>query len=333
MDNTHESASFNAQKAEALGLISAADVEVLDPVLSRCHCISAAAGDIILKNNTANTVAYILLKGRLEVTLDPGQASAIAEILPGELVGEVSALIGKQTSAWVEAAEPSELVELERGTLLTMARTSHHFSYGLLQSVCNRLYSSNRAALKSEQESLQNLKRSMTDQLTGLKNRTWLDTNMPEILEHLTRRDSGLYLFMIDLDHFKRINDTWGHAGGDQVLREVAQTLVHTLRPSDHLVRMGGEEILALADNIADADAAATVAERLRVAVERLCVNHDNSAQDGAEGDAETTAIRVTTSIGWSRFEPGESLETVMARADQAVYRAKGAGRNRVEPG
>lgn len=333
MDSTHEIDRFNALKAEALGLISAADIELLDPLLSRCHCINAAAGDIILKNNTANTVAYILLKGRLEVTLDPGQASAIAEILPGELVGEVSALIGKQTSAWVKAADASELVELERDTLLTMARTSHHFSYSLLQSVCNRLYSSNRAAQKSEKESLQNLKRSMTDQLTGLKNRTWLDNNTPELLEHLTRRDSGLYFFMIDLDHFKRVNDTWGHAIGDLVLREVAQTLVLTLRPSDHVVRMGGEEILALTDNIKNPDAAATMAERMRSAVESLLVIPDNNAEDGVKNKAETTAIRVTTSIGWSRCKPGESLENVLARADQAVYRAKEAGRNRVEPG
>lgn len=323
MDTKRKTGSFNALQAEALGLISADDVAPLDAVLSRCACISAAAGEIILKNNTANAVAYILLKGRLEVTLDPGQESAIAEILPGELVGEVSALVGKETSAWVEAAEPSTLVELQRETLLTMARTSHHFSYSLLQSVCNRLYSSNRAAQKSEQESLQNLKRSMTDQLTELKNRTWLDANMPGLLEHLNKRDSGLYMFIIDLDHFKRINDTWGHVAGDQVLREVAQTLLRTLRPSDHVVRMGGEEILVLANNMTSTAAAANVAERVRSAVEDLSVDYNSNA--GA------ASIRVTASIGWSRFQPGESLETVLARADQAVYRAKTAGRNRVE--
>ena len=314
---------FSGRQAEAMGLIAAEDVAALDPLLSHCRRIAVEPGAVILKNDSANAVAYILLSGRLEVTLDPGQTAAIAEIKPGELVGEVSALVGKTTSAWVEAAEASELVELERETLLAMARTSHHFSYALLHSVCNRLYSSNRAAHRSEQESQQNLRRSMTDPLTGLKNRAWLENALPALLQALQSDDSGLHLFMIDLDHFKVINDTWGHIAGDQVLREVAKALVRTLRPADHVVRMGGEEMIALTNNVTTAAAAMAVAERLRQAIERLRIQRDDSE----------VAIQLTTSIGWSRFHPGESLETVLERADQAVYRAKTGGRNRVEAG
>jgi diguanylate cyclase len=119
---------------------------------------------------------------------------------------------------------------------------------------------------------------------------------------------------MVDIDHFKRFNDTWGHAAGDQVLVAVGQALTSVVRPGDHVVRVGGEEILVIARS-------ATVGERLRQAVEQR--------QVALEGSAEL--LQVTISVGGARHQPGEPGETTLERADQALYRAKNGGRNRVE--
>jgi diguanylate cyclase (GGDEF)-like protein len=127
---------------------------------------------------------------------------------------------------------------------------------------------------------------------------------------------------MADIDHFKRLNDTYGHSTGDVVLKAVARRLSDTLRPTDFLVRYGGEEFVALLPG-ATADTAHIAAERLRKAIER-------------EEHLSTTAmgtLRVTISLGIAVLQPGDSLERLIERADVALYRAKAAGRNQAAAG
>ena len=160
-----------------------------------------------------------------------------------------------------------------------------------------------------------------TDPLTQLLNRRALADRITAEMERALRYDSTLALLMIDLDHFKRVNDTYGHLVGDDVLRDVARLLLDTIRLSDIVARYGGEEFLVLLPETDDAGAE-SFAERIRVAVEA----HDFT-NNGAH-----PMLRLTSSVGVAMFPAAriESVEDLFARADAALYRAKADGRNRV---
>jgi two-component system, cell cycle response regulator len=168
--------------------------------------------------------------------------------------------------------------------------------------------------LRSRAVALERL--AFSDALTEVANRRFLDRQLDALVGAANRHGRPLALAMIDLDHFKAVNDAHGHGVGDAVLAEVAARLSGRLRVEDHLGRFGGEEFLVLLPDT-DADAAAGVAEALRAAV---CA--EPIAARGAE-------IVMTASVGWAVYE-GESPHQLVARADAAMYRAKAEGRNRV---
>ncbi len=153
-----------------------------------------------------------------------------------------------------------------------------------------------------------------TDQLTGLHNRKHLDTILRHEGIRSQRYGTQLSLMMLDIDHFKRINDNFGHQVGDQVLKQVARCLKNALRESDVLGRWGGEEFLLLCPNTGLQDAS-LLAEKLRQQVEQLKC-HDQ--------------LIVTVSIGVAQMQQGERTEQTIGRADAMLYRSKHHGRNQV---
>jgi diguanylate cyclase (GGDEF)-like protein len=147
------------------------------------------------------------------------------------------------------------------------------------------------------------------DALTGMLNRH----AAAGLLEQERGSASGRYLALVDIDHFKQINDTYGHSAGDAVLRDIAQTLRANLREQDWAARWGGEEFLLVLST--DEHGAATALERLRTAIAAL----------HAPGGIET--LRITVSIGATRWDAGSASEAIN-RADAALYGAKSSGRN-----
>jgi diguanylate cyclase (GGDEF)-like protein len=161
--------------------------------------------------------------------------------------------------------------------------------------------------------------RATRDGLTGLANRRQADDVLPELMELDDRgRLAGIAVVSFDLDRFKKINDTWGHAVGDRVLRRFAQILMRSARRADLVFRYGGEEFLAVLVE-QDITAATRFAERVRVAT---------AAIDDMQPVPPAT---ITVSAGAVMRNPGEPLDDVIARADALLYRAKNNGRNRVE--
>ncbi len=156
------------------------------------------------------------------------------------------------------------------------------------------------------------------DELTGLFNRRHMSTLLTQ--EHLRTQRSGapLCIVLMDLDHFKRINDGHGHHAGDAVLKGFAEAGRQALRGTDVLARWGGEEFLLMLPG-ADAGQAASVVERIRAQL--AAVSFDEVAP----------GLGVTFSAGLALFEPGQTLDQAVERADQAMYRAKTGGRNRTE--
>lgn len=169
--------------------------------------------------------------------------------------------------------------------------------------------------LRALKENLATLEEAAThDRLTGAWNRRRFEEAAHAEMSLARRRRAPVSLIMLDLDHFKRVNDTHGHAAGDRVLAGATATFRQALRSSDALTRWGGEEFLVLSP-ATPLDGAVNLAERIRA---------------GLEASPFPDIGRVTLSAGVAEYQEGESLETWVDRADQALYRAKAEGRNRV---
>ena len=161
------------------------------------------------------------------------------------------------------------------------------------------------------------LMESITDPLTGLLNRRQFMALSNREETRARRHDLVFAVLMLDIDHFKKINDTYGHPIGDLAIKALADVCNRALRPHDILARYGGEEfVLTLPQT--DREGALVVAERIREAVEQNEVATDQGP------------VRFTVSIGVSMYRRGKPFDQVMEHADQALYRAKQGGRNRV---
>ncbi|CAH0258521.1 diguanylate cyclase [Pseudomonas carnis] len=160
--------------------------------------------------------------------------------------------------------------------------------------------------------------KALIDPLTGLPNRAAWSERLDYEVNAWHQRGNSLSLAMLDLDHFKRINDGYGHLAGDKVLKIIANVLSKRLRPTDFIARFGGEEFVLLMPDSALADALA-VGELLREAI-AACPFH-------FKGEPVT----ITVSMGVAQFQAGERSDLALKRADQALYRAKAAGRNQVQ--
>lgn len=160
--------------------------------------------------------------------------------------------------------------------------------------------------------------KALIDPLTGLPNRAAWSERLEYEVNAWHQQGNNLSLAMLDLDHFKRINDGYGHLAGDKVLKIIANVLSKRLRATDFIARFGGEEFVLLMPDSALGDAL-ELGERLRAAIE-ACPFHFKGER-----------VTITMSIGMAQFQPGERSDLALKRADEALYRAKAAGRNQVQ--
>jgi diguanylate cyclase len=161
---------------------------------------------------------------------------------------------------------------------------------------------------------------SLTDTLTNLANRRCLDEKLEEAIAEALAEGNDLSVLVGDVDHFKRFNDTWGHATGDQVLRLVAQCFKANTKGRDTTARYGGEEFVVIMPHTA-LNNAVTVASQIRAAVETKKIVKRST------GESLGT---ITVSIGAARYRPGECASDFLSRADRCMYAAKNGGRNQV---
>ena len=180
--------------------------------------------------------------------------------------------------------------------------------------------SSQVAELKKNLDNVK--KEALTDGLTGLANRKAFDKQIRDWVEEAGTSGTDLCLLMLDIDHFKRFNDSYGHQTGDQVLRLVARTLTDGIKGRDFASRFGGEEF-ALIFPDTPLSAAVRVADSLRHAVEGKEVVNKNS---------NLSLGRITLSGGLAHYIKGESVTSFIERADEALYEAKKSGRNNIKP-
>jgi diguanylate cyclase len=195
------------------------------------------------------------------------------------------------------------------------------------QEVAARLHSLAERVAHMEQEALgfrehleEQRQKALIDPLTGLPNRAAWSERLDHEISQWQQHGNTLMLAMLDLDHFKRINDNYGHLAGDKVLKIIATVLRKRLRGTDFIARFGGEEFVLLLPSTVPA-AGMKLLEHLRASIE-ACPFHFKGER-----------VTITISMGLTAFKPDEHSDLVLKRADQALYRAKNAGRNRVELG
>jgi len=268
--------------------------------------------EVLLRAGTRNDELYVVISGRLSVHV-PGAEQPHVRLGAGECVGELSFLDGHDVSADVIADEPTLVLALDPDQLWPLIDSSAEVARNLLRILAGRVRGDVAALAESGRQQRQLEHVATVDGLTGLRNRRWLDDAFARQVARAARTGQALSVLMIDVDHFKRLNDEHGHRAGDVVLRDVAQTLASGLRPVDLLARYGGEEFAVLLPGLGSQTAIA-VAERLRQAVEA------GRAQDRPGA---------TVSVGVASLCADESLPAILGRADAALYRAKQSGRNR----
>jgi two-component system, cell cycle response regulator len=203
------------------------------------------------------------------------------------------------------------------GTLTLVARAEKRFGKDVREMLA---VIANQVAIALENGFLYRKMETMatTDGLTGLTNHRTFQQRFADLLERAARHGHRVALLLCDVDHFKKVNDTYGHPVGDEVLRRVARVLQEVPRKIDIPARYGGEEFAVLLDNV-DVAQAKQVAERIRIEISRVVVDSDKGP------------LSVTESIGIAAFpDDGKDRATLIERADLALYHAKHTGRNRV---
>lgn len=299
-------------------LFEGMDFSNVEYMLERCTLRELASGEKLLQPEVENRHLYMILSGELSVHL-VGQATLEhTALVAGECTGEISLVDGKNPSALVVAAKPTRVLVVPHDTVWSMVDQSHDVARNLLAIIAGRMRNDNSALITSHNKRAQYEHQATVDALTGVHNRRWMSEAFPRVLHRCKLDSSNSAILVIDIDFFKRVNDTYGHLVGDVALKSLAKIMQVNLRPHDLLVRYGGEEFAILLPDTG-IEQARSIAERLRTMV---------AANEIISGDL---VFKITVSIGIAPTMQEGSLEDFFGAADRALYRAKELGRNRIE--
>lgn len=296
---------------------------LMDPIwelLRQCEVRNLSEGEVLLEKDQSNRTMFLVLGGTLKVYLDDEHQREAAELGLGQTVGELSVIDGSAASAHVVSASETSLLCVDQKTFWRLTRASHCFCTNLLIVLSMRMRSSNVSLEESENLQWKFEQQALTDGLTGIYNRRWLDQMLPRLLQRSEQDDLPFCVLMIDVDHFKKFNDNYGHAVGDNALCVVAETLVKNVRPIDLVVRYGGEEFCVLIPET-DLQSGIGTGERLRKAIHKTEICDDSGRPTPG----------ITISAGLAERRTGENADDMLKRADQALYLAKAQGRDRLE--
>ena len=292
-------------------------LESIEYLLDACPVVDFPVGSELLSPGKPNSNLYLVLGGRLSVHLGEKTYTPHIVFESGDCAGEMSILDAKPVSAFVIAQENCRLMVIRQETVWALINASHGVARNLLYVLSGRMRYDNEALVNSIKLQREYEHVASTDGLTGLHNRRWLNDAFKRQMGRCERNGHPCSIIMIDIDHFKQMNDRFGHLAGDRILCTVAQVLLNMLRPTDLVARYGGEEF-ALCLPETPLKGAWTIADRLRKAI-------SNTPTPFEEGKLLPA---VNVSLGVASMQPGQSLDALLSAADSALYRAKSNGRN-----
>lgn len=232
--------------------------------------------------------------------------------------GEQADLFGSVLESWSSRNE-APLPEQPAGEIGLLLQHTHTMRRAIA-TLKGRLDDSHREVEQLRREVIKAREDSLVDGLTGLRNRKGFDLALASCLTESDDEERGPSLLIADIDHFKRINDSYGHLFGDLVIRAVARILKDNVKGMDTAARYGGEEFVVLLPNT-PLDGARRLAEKIRATIAQCAIKRVGR---------EEIVSNVTVSLGVACYRAGESANEFLARADAALYGAKGEGRNRV---
>jgi diguanylate cyclase (GGDEF)-like protein len=292
-------------------------------------------GQTLITMGSVHNTLFVLLSGELSVWLQARSVAGVqglaasadlslvgrkevARVLPGDTVGEQSLIDGQNANAWAIAEQESQVLAVPSEMVWQSMQSDSKIALNLLRMMSARVRNAN-AGLNEAMLTQQRLARDAeTDVLTGLHNRRWMDHHYPRTLRRYESPGRSASLLMIDIDHFKRVNDAYGHPVGDAVLCHAARCIEIALRPGDLCARYGGEEFCVLLPDV-DASMASRIAQR-------ICTTFTATPFALASGDS----LSISVSIGVASWDQVRPLSALLEAADGALYQAKREGRNRV---
>ncbi|MDD4963465.1 MAG: GGDEF domain-containing protein [Gallionella sp.] len=290
---------------------------MLDMVLESATPLTLSTGDVLLSPGGNNYHVYLILSGVLAVHFDSLDSPEIRELTQGTSVGELSILDGTSPSAYVVAKVESQVFPIHCDLLHKLIADTNPVAANLLRLIIRWLKSNTRRIIQDRMYIEELSGYAKIDGLTGLYNRRWLNNALPRLLDQAINSVQPLCLMMIDVDHFKKYNDTHGHLGGDHALIAVGEVLRNTVRPYDFTMRYGGEEFMVILPNTSQ-DEGVMIAERIRQAIENKGIFSASGAM----------LPSVTISIGLTVSHATSTPQSLIAAADAQLYRSKESGRN-----
>ncbi|MES2948002.1 MAG: GGDEF domain-containing protein [Pseudomonadota bacterium] len=315
-------AGFHADQVPTVlqgsGLFKGVELATIDSELKDSRIQAIEPGQVLLDPKHINTHIYIVLSGELLVCLEPKISNPLVRLGVGDCVGELSIIDASAPSAYVVTSVPTHLLVISKPVLWRMLAVQQVMALNLLHVLARRIRENNAVLLGSLELQRQYRSKAETDALTGLHNRAWFEEVFPKQLELCERTGQSVSLLMVDIDHFKKVNDQYGHTCGDEALRHMGNLLRRNLRSTDLCARYGGEEMIVLMPGTEIIHGQLT-ADRLRESVASTPLR----LQDGRE-------LVIQISGGIAQWQPGTVLNDLIRSADQALYRAKNDGRNRV---
>jgi diguanylate cyclase (GGDEF)-like protein len=304
-------------------LLSAKEIEL---VAEHMATAEHAAGETVFREGDAGDNLYILAAGAAAVTikLPDGGAHEIARFSPGDFVGEMSIFDNAPRSASLVALEKSTLYSLSRDAFSEVIEQHPGIAlklmYRMLNITTQRLRGTSEFVSEMVQWGEGARRRAVTDELTGVYNRRFLEDSLGTYVAEAVEKGQELCLVMVDLDHFREINELYGHVIGDETIKAAAGVFKSLLREGDVIARYGGDEFVIVLPDTEPEHGTALMAQ-VCAEVARLELLKDKKGAITA----------VTSSMGVAGFPVhATDLSHLRAAADAALYRAKEGGRNRV---
>lgn len=299
-----------------VALLREVDPLTLQKLLTSCTFRDLLPDEVLLTPGRANRHVYVVMSGSVRVHLDDLSGPPYVELPVGECVGELSILGDTKVTAHVVGNEAARLMVIDQDLLWLLIDHSPQLARKLLYTLSHRVGSDNlilRRSLRRQRESELNAN---LDALTGIANRRGLTSYFDALVESGATQNAPLSLMMMDIDHFKRFNDTHGHVLGDSVLCAVAGILAdHTTQGL--AARYGGEEFSIVLPGY-DLNQACYLANTIREKIQEVQLVT-------AQGEIVPP---ITISIGVKQMQESDTLQTLIHDADSALYCAKRGGRN-----
>lgn len=292
-------------------------IRLIDSLLSSCPIQIISPGSYLVRKGVDNHQLYFLLEGTAAIYLDESDLP-LKVISTGATIGEISLVDNKSATASVITLTECQVIALDEKQVWALFCENCTFARNYLRLLTSRLRTVNGQVITSIQKQRVFEHKSNIDNLTQLYNRGWLNENFEYILECSVNQAQTFSYCMIDIDHFKSINDTYGHQAGDLSLQVVSDILRKLSRSDDYVVRYAGDEMAILLPNV-NAENALIFAERIRKAVADTPIDY-----------LLEQPINLTVSIGVATYTYNQTSSDLIKMADSALYQAKAQGRNQV---